>query len=1006
MSLEDTKQASGGRQSTAKIFISYSRRDLEFADRVDAALKARGFDTLIDRSEIYALEDWWKRIEALIAQADTIVFILSPDAVGSDVCQSEVRFAASLNKRLAPIVYRRVDDTAVPAELARLNFVFFDDPEVFDESLDRLAEALETDIDWVRKHTEFGEHARRWMIAGRPGPRGLLLRPPALDEAERWIASRPHDAPMPTEAAQAFIAASRRAHTRRRNIVSTSLAIGLVLALGLAGFALWQRQIAAEQRAIAAQQRDTVLLQQSQFLAGLSRRQIENEHDAATGLLLALEGLPDATSDDSITKGRPYWPGAEVSLEAARRALREIAVLSGHTAQVTSVAMTADGAKIVTGSVDGTVRIWDAATGRVLHVLSSDGEPVRSVAVTPDGRRIVAGVGIYGAQHHGSARVWNAENGEELLVLGKQDFAVIGAAITADGDRIVTANVKLVTLWDAKTGTELRRFETGSSGGVQGVAMTPDGRLIVACLSSGEPRVWDADTGAEVITLEGHTGSVLSVAITSDGRRVVTGSKTVGQDDNTARVWDVATGAQLTVLKGHAGAVTSVAITPDGKRVVTGSVDRTARLWDAETGRELLVLGGHAETIWGVALSPDASRVVTAAGTQEFQTTAGMGDDTARIWDAKVEQGLPLQVYNVSAVAVAPDGTRVVVGRGEVQTPDAATNAYVTSGDATVLDARTGAALFTLKGHSRLVTAVAVDPDSTRVATGSDDRSARVWNMLDGSELLRLVGHTDTVTGVTFTPDGTRVVTASNDHTARVWDATSGVELLVFKGHTDDVTSVAVLPEGKRVVTGAVDKTARVWDIATGAELLVLRGHTAAVTSVAVMPDGKRIVTGSEDRTARIWDAATGNELLVLKGHEGEVLDLAVTPDGLRIITAGDDHTVRIWDASTGLPQAVLKFLGEEVMLYGVAAMPGGQAIAVAVDERGDMLMRTNYHSTRILQLFASGQTLIDEAKQIVPRCLLAGERQAYNLPVTPPDWCTRKQKWPYRTGHPRSEAD
>jgi tetratricopeptide (TPR) repeat protein len=248
MSLGNTDSTAGAGDSTAKVFISYSRRDLEFADRIDAALKARGFDTLIDRSEIYALEDWWKRIEALIAQADTIVFILSPDAVASDVCQSEVRFAASLNKRLAPIVYRRVEDSRVPPELARLNFVFFDDPEQFDASLERLAEALETDIEWVRKHTEFVEQAQRWAGVGRPGPRGLLLRPPMLDEAERWIASRPQNAPMPTEAAQAFIAASRQAHTRRRNILSAGLAAGLFAALGLAGLAGWQWRVASFQR--------------------------------------------------------------------------------------------------------------------------------------------------------------------------------------------------------------------------------------------------------------------------------------------------------------------------------------------------------------------------------------------------------------------------------------------------------------------------------------------------------------------------------------------------------------------------------------------------------------------------------------------------------------------------------------------------------------------------------------------------------------------------------------
>src|ERR1700674_5715191 len=207
-------------QSKAKVFISYSRKDMPFADRLEAALRARGFEPLIDRSEIYAFEDWWKRIEALIAQADTGVFVLSADAVASAVCRREVKFAASLNKRLAPILYRRVDDRSVPEELQRLNFIFFDDDSKFDQSIERLAEALETDIAWVRRHTEFGEHARRWATAGRPGPRGLLLRPPVLDEAERWIASRPRGGPPPTEATRAFIAESRRAATRRRNVLT------------------------------------------------------------------------------------------------------------------------------------------------------------------------------------------------------------------------------------------------------------------------------------------------------------------------------------------------------------------------------------------------------------------------------------------------------------------------------------------------------------------------------------------------------------------------------------------------------------------------------------------------------------------------------------------------------------------------------------------------------------------------------------------------------------------
>jgi tetratricopeptide (TPR) repeat protein len=237
----------------AKIFISYSRKDMAFADRLEAALKTRGFEPLIDRTEIYAFEDWWRRIEGLIGQADTIVFVVSPDAVASEVALKEIAHAASLNKRFAPIICRRTDDGAVPEALRRLNFIFFDDAEHFEASADRLAEALNTDIGWVRQHTEYGEAARRWAADGRKS--GLLLRSPVLEEAERWIASRPRGAPEPTKDAQAFVAESRRGATKRRNILTGSLAAGLVIALVLAGLAYWQRELAVQQRQIADQQR-------------------------------------------------------------------------------------------------------------------------------------------------------------------------------------------------------------------------------------------------------------------------------------------------------------------------------------------------------------------------------------------------------------------------------------------------------------------------------------------------------------------------------------------------------------------------------------------------------------------------------------------------------------------------------------------------------------------------------------------------------------------------------
>jgi formylglycine-generating enzyme required for sulfatase activity len=227
-----------GPGTKARVFISYSRKDIAFADRLEAALKARGFDVLIDRQEIYAFEDWWQRIEALIGRADTVVFVLSPDAVKSDIALKEITYAASLNKRFAPIVCRRAEDSAVPDTLRRLNFVFFDDPERFDASADALANALETDINWIRQHTEYGEAERRWSSQRRP--HGLLLQSPTLEYAEYWLASRPRNAPEPTQEIRSYVFASRKRALASqriwRAVLASMFALLVGIVLGLVGW--------------------------------------------------------------------------------------------------------------------------------------------------------------------------------------------------------------------------------------------------------------------------------------------------------------------------------------------------------------------------------------------------------------------------------------------------------------------------------------------------------------------------------------------------------------------------------------------------------------------------------------------------------------------------------------------------------------------------------------------------------------------------------------------------
>lgn len=232
--------------SHAKVFVSYSRKDLAFAQMLVNELAAGGFDAFLDKTDIAPGEPWQERLAGLIAAADTVVFVISPDLVASSVCAWELEESARLGKRLFPVVARRIADAEAPPALGRLNWVFLTEGDDKDAALVALDTALHTDLPWVREHTRLGELARRWDQQGRR--KSATLRGADLEAAERWLDRRPADANAPTDLHQDFIRASRRAATARQRMwVGGSLAVAIV-AIGLAVFAEIKRREAQTQR--------------------------------------------------------------------------------------------------------------------------------------------------------------------------------------------------------------------------------------------------------------------------------------------------------------------------------------------------------------------------------------------------------------------------------------------------------------------------------------------------------------------------------------------------------------------------------------------------------------------------------------------------------------------------------------------------------------------------------------------------------------------------------------
>ena len=198
------------------------------------------------------------------------------------------------------------------------------------------------------------------------------------------------------------------------------------------------------------------------------------------------------------------------------------------------------------------------------------------------------------------------------------------------------------------------------------------------------------------------------------------------------------------------------------------------------------------------------------------------------------------------------------------------------------------------------INAIAVHPNGSTFATACIDKSIKLWNFRSGKPIRNLEGHEGQVYSVAYSPDGKILVSVSADKTIKLWNWRKGELLKTLEGHQDKVVSVAFHPDGKRIASASFDKTIKLWDVNTGKEILNISGHTAPVNAIIFSPDGKLIVSGSQDQTIKIWDTDTGKIIKTLSGHTGGVLAVALNRDGSAIASGGVDKTIRLWNVKTG----------------------------------------------------------------------------------------------------------
>jgi WD40 repeat protein len=647
------------------IFISYSRKDSDFAKRLNQELNNKSKDVWIDFEAIPKGIDFLDEIYDGIEKADSFCFLVSRHSLMSEICHLELGHAIKHHKRVLPLILEKMEGDGLKivkghwadmawAELARknwdvlshLNWLFFDEDSRFEAEFEALIRAAEQDIIHLKTHTRLLVRALDWQKAEK-NP-SFLLFGDEIDAAETWLKKwdalpeekRPN--PPPDSLHRDYSEASRQAEQNRQAELANYQKLiqqsqsklkseqragmitagfgGLVIGVSIMiAYFLFQFLGSARQQAA-----------ELQTLANDVGTEVANAYSQLTAIPPTLTQVAaDVQDAENQIESQRLAAEAQTIMSGEESSNRHLASLLGIRALNTAYTAQADA---------GLVRALDG-----FYYERFDGHlgEVSVVAISPDSSLALSG------SYDKTLLLWDVAREASLRIFAQHRNAVLSVAFSPDGSLALSGSYdKTLLLWDVATGEALRTF-SGHSGAVTSVAISPDGQQALSGSTDNTLILWDIETGEALRTFSGHSQGVNSVAFSPDGQQALSGST-----DDTLLLWDIETGEALRTFSGHSQGVNSVAFSPDGQQALSGSADDTLILWDIETGEVLRIFTGHNDWISSVAFSPDSNLALS-----------GSYDKTLILWD--VATGEAVRTFSghsdiVSSVTFLLDGEFVL----------------------------------------------------------------------------------------------------------------------------------------------------------------------------------------------------------------------------------------------------------------------------------------------------------------------------------------------------------
>jgi len=592
--------------------------------------------------------------------------------------------------------------------------------------------------------------------------------------------------------------------------------------------------------------------------------------------------------------------------------------VGGHSRQIYDVAISPNGSQAASASEDGTIKIWNISSGKLVSTLTDSTEnfnsafPIYGVSFAPDGQS------IWGATIGGAVE-WRLSNGEILRSLevmesgGQVFFSPDGQYFGLAGSPAGSEDT--VYLYRRSDGQLIHDLEPAAS---IAAVFSADSEFVIAGTTmnflspAGVIRYYRVSDGGIERTFNAHTAAINWLALSPDGAILASCSS-----DGLAKLWNAADGTLRHTLIGHASGVARVCFSPDGTRVATAGFDGTVRIWNALTGAVIDGLTPLAGTgIGSMAWLPDGQSMMVAAG-------AAFGSPIARMQQVSATNGAMIRRFTQFEqiyidVAVTRDGGRVAYAEygSQIRVFDGATGdlqwtwptgfsedclAFTAdgaqlavgrqNGSIVFLDSTSGGVANTLNAFTNRVVDLAFSANGQRMAARGFTEASKIFSYPSLSPQATIPLTQVLTSGMAFTADG-QAIAATGGHNASLFNAGTGAFIRSFSGHAFGTLDLDLAGNADLLLTASVDQSAKLWNVATGATIHTLSPHNNWVQSAAFSPDGRIAATGTVgmDRSLRLWDVQSGDLLIRYTREMGTgPKEIAFSLDGRRIICGRAD---------------------------------------------------------------------------------------------------------------------